>query len=263
MTNVTDTPVPIAWEESGEGPALLLVMGLGYGRWGWEPLIPLLSADFRVITFDNRGIGESGQPEGPYTAAMMAEDCRSVLDAAGVERAHVAGSSLGGMIAQELAIQSPESVERLVLMSTTPGGSDSHPMPSVTTELLAEVEELAPEIALRKLVENALSPDAPEEAVERIMHHRLDKPQSPEGWQAQAAAGIGYDGSGRAREIAAPTLIVHGESDNVVDSRNAGILHDLIPNSTVELVAGGHLFFWEDPQSAADLISSFLRENHQ
>lgn len=262
MTRVTDTPVPIAWEESGEGPPLLLVMGLGYGRWGWEPLVPLLAADFRVITFDNRGIGESGHPEGPYTAALMAEDCRSVLDAAGVERAHVAGSSLGGMIAQELAIESPARVERLVLMSTTPGGPDSHPMPSVTTELLAEVGELAPEVALRKLVENALSPEAPEEAVERIMQHRLDKPQSPEGWQAQAAAGVGYDGSGRAREIVAPTLIVHGESDNVVDTRNAEVLHDLIPNSNVELVAGGHLFFWEDPQSAAGLITSFLRGNH-
>lgn len=262
MTLVTDTPVPIAWEESGEGPPLLLVMGLGYGRWGWEPLVPLLAADFRVITFDNRGIGGSGHPEGPYTAALMAEDCRSVLDAAGVERAHVAGSSLGGMIAQELAIESPERVDRLVLMSTTPGGQDSHPMPSVTTELLAEVGELAPEVALRKLVENALSPEAPEEAVERIMHHRLDKPQSPEGWQAQAAAGMGYDGSGRAREIVAPTLIVHGESDNVVDTGNAGVLHDLVPNSNVELVAGGHLFFWEDPKSAAELITSFLRGNH-
>ncbi len=135
-------------------------------------------------------------------------------------------------------------------------------MPSVTTELLAEVENLAPEKALRKLVENALSADAPEEAIERIMHHRLDKPQSPEGWQAQAAAGVGYDGSGRAREIAAPTLILHGESDNVVDNRNAGVLHDLIPDSKVELVAGGHLFFWEAPKSAAELIGSFLQENH-
>lgn len=262
MTKLTDTSVPIAWEETGEGPPLLLVMGLGYGRWGWEPLVPLLAPDFRVITFDNRGIGESGHPEGPYTAAMMAEDCRSVLDAAGFDQVHVVGSSLGGMIAQELAIESPENVQRLVLMSTTPGGPDSHPMPSVTTELLAEVENLAPEVALHKLVENALTPDAPAEVVERIMHHRLDKPQSPEGWQAQAAAGIGYDGSGCAREIGAPTLIVHGESDNVVDSRNAGVLHDLIPNSRVELVAGGHLFFWEHPESAAELIASFLRGNH-
>ncbi|MFP3880769.1 MAG: alpha/beta fold hydrolase [Actinomycetota bacterium] len=258
MTKVTDTPVPIAWEEAGDGPPLLLVMGLGYGRWGWEPLIPLLADEFRVVTFDNRGIGESGHPEGPYTANMMAEDCRSVLNAAGVERAHVAGSSAGGMIAQELAIESPETVDRLILMSTTPGGDESYPMPSVTTELLAQVEQMAPEEALRRLVENALSPDAPEEAVDRIMHHRLDKPQSPEGWQAQAAAGIGYDGSGRARRIAAPTLILHGESDNVVDTRNADVLHHLIPNSRVELVPGGHLFFWESPRQAAELMTSFL-----
>lgn len=259
MTNLTVTPVPIAWEETGEGPPLLLVMGLGYGRWGWEPLVPLLAADFRVITFDNRGIGESGHPEGPYTAAMMAEDCRSVLADAGAERAHVAGSSLGGMIAQELAIATPGLVDRLVLLSTTPGGSDGYPMPEVTTKLLSEVGNLAPEDALRTLVENALSPDASEKVVERIMHHRLDKPQSPKGWQAQAAAGVGYDGSGWASQISAPTLIVHGESDNVVDPRNAEALRQLIADARVEIVRGGHLFFWEEPRTAADIIGSFLR----
>jgi 3-oxoadipate enol-lactonase len=260
MIKVTNTPVPIAWEEAGDGPPLLLVMGLGYGRWGWEPLVPLLAPRFRVITFDNRGIGDSGHPKGPYTAAGMAEDCLSVLTGAGVSRAHVAGSSLGGMIAQELAIESPGSVDRLVLMSTTPGGRDAFPMPQVTVDLLSRVSEMDPEAALRLFVENALSPDAPQDTVGRILAHRVSEPQDPAGWQAQAAAGMGYDGSGRATEITSPTLILHGEADNVVDQHNASVLHDLVPDSRLELVPGGHLFFWEEPKRAADLIRSFLTE---
>lgn len=261
MTGITDTPVPVAWEEIGEGPPLLLVMGLGYGRWGWEPLLPLLAEDFRVITFDNRGIGESGHPDGPYTAAEMAEDCVSVLDAAGVEKAHVAGSSLGGMISQELTLDNPDRVDRLVLMSTTPGGPHAHPMPEVTANLLAEVGGMEPEAALRLLVENALSDDASAEIVDRILHHRLTKPQDPRGWQAQAAAGLGYDGEGRAEAIRAETLILHGQDDNVVDARNAELLGTLIPDARVTMVPGGHLFFWEIPEDSARLIRNFLKGN--
>ena len=86
----------IKWESTGEGSPLLLIQGLGYGRWGWEPIVPGLAARHRVVSFDNRGIGESDKPAGPYTAAQMAEDARQVLDEAGIERAHVLGASLGG-----------------------------------------------------------------------------------------------------------------------------------------------------------------------
>ena len=122
----------IEWESTGEGSPLLLIQGLGYGRWGWEPIVPGLAARHRVVSFDNRGIGGSDKPEGPYTAAQMAGDALQVLDEAGIERAHVLGASLGGMIAQELAVAAPERVDRLVLGCTTPGGPDAVPMPEVT-----------------------------------------------------------------------------------------------------------------------------------
>lgn len=260
MTHLTETPVPIAWEATGDGPAVLLVQGLGYGRWGWEPLVPNLAGEFRVITFDNRGIGESGQPTGPYTAAQMAEDCVSVLAAAAVDRSHVIGTSLGGMISQELAIEHPERVDRLALLSTTPGGRDAFPMPQVTVDLLGQVQQMAPDVALRKLVENALRDDVAPEVVERILHYRTSQPQDPAGWQSQAAAGVGYDGAGRAAQIAAPTLIVHGSEDRVVDARNAQLLGEMIPGSKVEIVRGGHLFFWEDPERAARLLIDFFKE---
>ena len=128
----------IAWESTGKGSPLLLIQGLGYGRWGWDPIVPGLEARHLVIAFDNRGIGESDKPEGPYTAAQMAGDALQVLDEAGIERAHVFGASLGGMIAQELAVIAPERVDRLVLGCTTPGGPDAVPMPEVTLALFAE-----------------------------------------------------------------------------------------------------------------------------
>ena len=121
--------VHIGWESEGDGPPLLLIHGLGYTRDGWGPVPGLLAERFRVIRFDNRGIGESDVPEGPYTAAEMAADALQVLDEAGVERAHVVGTSLGGMVAQELALAAPERVGKLVLACTTGGGPDAFPLP--------------------------------------------------------------------------------------------------------------------------------------
>ena len=251
----------IAWERHGEGPPLLLVHGLGYARWGWEPVLEPLARSFDVILFDNRGIGESDVPPGPYTAAEMAEDALQVLDEARVERVHVLGTSLGGMIAQELALARPERVDRLVLACTTPGGERAYPLPEGTLRLLAEAPSLPPEEALRRFVRNALAPDAAEELVERIYRHRVNgNVQTPEGWQAQAAAGTTFDAFDRLQRIAAPTLVLHGLEDAVVDPRNANILAALIPNVRVELfAAAGHLFFWEQPERFVEVVREFLQ----
>lgn len=251
--------VTIAWEESGTGVPVLLVHGLGYARWGWEPLLPLLADRHRVISFDNRGIGGSSVPPGPYSAAEMAGDARAVLDAAAVERAHVIGTSLGGMIAQELALAAPDRVDRLVLICTTPGATGGYPMPAATVRLLTDAATLPPEVAVRRFVENALGPKADPAVVERILAHRLAAPQDPAGWAAQAAAGTAYNGGGRAASITAPTLLIAGTADRVVDHRNSVVLADLIPGSVLRLIPGsGHLVFWEHPRTVADLISEHL-----
>ena len=226
----------IAWESTGEGSPLLLIQGLGYGRWGWDPIVPGLAARHRVVSFDNRGIGESDKPDGPYTAAQMAGDALQVLDEAGIERAHVLGASLGGMIAQELAVAAPERVDRLVLCCTTPGGPNAVPMPEVTLRLFAEAPSLAPEVALRRFVENALGDDPPAELVDELFARRVANPPDPAGWQAQAAAGMGFQGVDA--EITAPTLILAGTADNVVDYRNAELLAARIPGARVELFEG-------------------------
>ena len=248
----------IAWEERGGGAPLLLVQGLGYGRWSWEPLVPALAERYRVLWFDNRGIGDSDKPEGPYTARLMADDARQVLDEAGVERAHVLGASLGGMIAQELAAGTPERVDKLVLCCTTPGGAATVPMPDVTVELFAEAATLAPDVALRRFVVNALGADPPEELVERLYALRLANPPDPAGWQAQAAAGLTFAGVDAA--ITAPTLVLTGTEDNVVDPRNADVVAARIPGARVERLPGtGHLFFWEQPDACVRIISEFLQ----
>lgn len=254
----------IAWEVQGSGPPLLLIHGLGYARWGWEPVLPGLAERFSVVLFDNRGIGESEAPPGPYTAAEMAADAIQVLDEAGIERAHVAGTSLGGMIAQELALAYPDRLDRLVLACTTPGGPKAHPMPAVTIALLAEAAKLEPAVALRRFVENALAPETVEarpEIVERIMSHRLATAQDPKAWAAQAAAGMTFDAYDRLGAISARTLVVTGTGDVVVDPRNSGLIHELIPGAAYrEFPSCGHLFFWERPAGFVRRIQAFLED---
>src|SRR5580692_3536100 len=122
MPYTTSYGTRIFWEESGSGEPLLLIMGLGYSHEMWHRTRPVVSALYRTILFDNRGVGRSDVPQGAYSIAQMAADAAAVLDAAGVAKARVFGISMGGMIAQEFALNYPERVERLVLGCTACGG---------------------------------------------------------------------------------------------------------------------------------------------
>jgi 3-oxoadipate enol-lactonase len=261
----TSGDVRIAYETRGAGDPLLLVHGLGYTREGWGPALDLLADEFLVVAFDNRGIGQSDVPPGPYTSAAMAEDALAVLDANGIARAHVVGTSLGGMVAQELALAHPERIRRLVLVATTPGGAGAYALPARTLTLLRTMPTLPPHEALRLAVENALADDvvrARPDLVEEIYEHRLAHPFDVAGWQAQSAAGSSFDAYDRIGEIVAPTLVLHGTCDNVVDHLSSEAFAARIPNARVELVGGGgHLFFWEDPDGFVARVVAFLRED--
>ena len=257
--------VELAYEVVGTGEPVVLVHGLGYPRWGWRPVVEPLARDFRLVLLDNRGVGESAKPPGPYTTRELAEDVAAVMDAAGVERAHVVGTSFGGMVAQELALARPERVERLVLACTTPGGAGAYPLPEQTQRLFEEAPTLAPEVALRRFVENSFAAATVRERpelVDELYRFRLANPPDMAGWQAQRAAGAAFDAFERLGEIRAPTLVVHGTADNVIDVRNAELLAERIPNARLELLPGaGHLFFWERPERFVELVREFLHED--
>lgn len=250
----------IAWEERGSGAPLLLIHGLGYAAgWGWGSILEPLACHFKVITFDNRGIGGSDSPPGPYTATVMADDALAVLQAAHVDGAHVLGTSLGGMVAQELALRHSWAVDNLVLACTTPGGPNSHPMPKQTLRLITQPLDLPPLERFKAFVRNALSEPYDEAMVEEIAKIRIDEAQPLEAWQAQAAAGVGHDAFDRLGEISAPTLVVTGTADEVVDPANSLLLAERIPEARLEVFEGaGHLFFWQEPDRFVALLEEFL-----
>jgi len=255
--------VQIAYEVLGEGEPLTLVQGLAYDRHGFGRLPRLLAEHFRIVLIDNRGVGESDEPEGPYSVPQMAADVVAVLDDAGIERTNLWGVSLGGFIAQELALAYPQRLAKLILCSTMPGGPRSHPMPAPGVEAFGRFPTMDREAGLRLMVENSLGErgvrDLPGLADE-IYAYRLERAPSLAAWQAQAVAGATFDAYDRVGAIAAPTLILHGGADNVVDTRNSELLGELIPNARVEIVPErGHLMMWEDSERVAELVTEFLR----
>jgi 3-oxoadipate enol-lactonase len=255
--------VRLAYDENGSGEPLLFIQGLGYDRNGFGPLPKLLAGDFRVIRFDNRGVGDSDVPPGPYSVAQMADDAVAILDATGVERAHVLGVSLGGYIAQELAVAHPERVWKLVLVSTAPGGPNQYPMPARGVDAFARFPLMEREAGLRLMVENSLGDHAVRERselVEEVYAYRLERAPTLAGWQAQAFAGATFDVFDRIDAITAPTLVIHGTADTVVDPRNAELLAERISGARVHTIPDrGHLVIWQEGELLAPVVREFLQ----
>jgi 3-oxoadipate enol-lactonase len=243
-------------------PWLVLIQGLGFDRFGWKPVLPELQQHFRLVLVDNRGSGPSDLPSGSFGVAEMAGDVIAVLDDAGVRRAHIMGVSLGGMMAQELAVDHPERVDALVLVSTTPGWPFAYPMPAVSVGLIAATGITTREVALRRHTENALSACTVQrrpEIVDRLVELQRSRPANPRARSAQAAAGARYAGRLRQSRIQARTLVLQGAADAVVDPRNGKLLADRIPGAQlVTFPELGHLLFWQDPDGFADTVTSFL-----
>jgi pimeloyl-ACP methyl ester carboxylesterase len=260
----TSDGVRLAYEELGEGDPLLFVQGLGYDRHGFGPLPHLLAEDFHVVVFDNRGVGESDVPAGPYSVPMLAADAIAVLDAAGIESAYVLGVSLGGFIAQELALTYPERVLKLVLCATAPGSvPPSHPMPARGVDAFSRFPAMEREAGLRLMVENSLGDHGVRERpelVEEIYRYRIERAPTLAGWQAQAYAGATFDAYERIPEISKSTLVIQGGGDTVIDARNAELLVERIPDARLELIPErGHLVLWQEGEALAPVVREFLR----
>lgn len=244
-------------------PWLVLIQGMGLDRSGWQPVARKLRRHFRLVLVDNRASGLSDRPSRRFTVADMADDIVAVLDAAGVRRAHVLGVSLGGMVAQELAVTYPERVAGLVLACTTPGWPFAYPMPRASVRLMAATTGLTAEASMRRHTENALSARTVQqhpELLDRLIELQRVRPADPGARPAQAAAGALYVGGLRQRRIGARTLVLQGAADTVVDPRNARLLAERIPRARLLMFPGlGHLLFWDDPDGFAAAVISFLR----
>ena len=263
MNEARSGDVRIAYDVKGDGEPLLMIQGLGYDRFGWGRLPDLLAQDFRVLVFDNRGVGDSDVPEGPYSISQMAEDALAVLDDAGVDSAHVLGVSLGGFIAQELVLSHLGRVRKLVLVSTAPGGPKMVPMPAKGVEAFGRFPTMEREAGFRLMVENSLGEygvrEQPE-LVDEIYRYRLERGPTVAGWTAQAYAGATFDAYDRVPGIGASTLVLHGGADDVVDARNAELLVELIPRARLELIPDrGHLIVWQEAERLAPIVREFLR----
>jgi pimeloyl-ACP methyl ester carboxylesterase len=257
----------MGYEIQGQGHPLLLIAGVGYGRWFWHKIVPGLGRHFRVITFDNRGAGETDKPAGPYSVPMMAEDTAALLDALGLADVYLMGHSLGGFIAQELAVRRPELVGKLILASTTHGGPDAIP---ITPEALAVLTDRQgdPEELVRRGIAVAGAPGFAErnpEVVQELVEYRMSNPVPPAQYQAQVMAGAGMGEFTReqvAERLAAiqvPTLILFGEHDRVVPPGNAQLLAEKIQGArAVILPAAGHIFPLEIPEATVAVIREFL-----
>lgn len=262
MAHVLSNGARLYWEEHGSGPAVLLIMGLSFTHEMWFRVLPhLTDAGYRPILFDNRGMGQSDCPRGPYSIRKMTEDALAVLDAAGVDSAHVVGASMGGMIAQELALRAPERVRSLVLGCTTSQGSFGswpHFRYFPPWDRWSNASRPERERALRSFL---YAEATPLERIEEDMNVRCACAWSYKGFFCQLAAILMWSSYGRLRRIQAPTLVLHGDEDHLVPPENGRILASRISRARFELLPqAGHMLITDQPELSTRLMLDFLRE---
>jgi len=261
MPYAENSGVKIYWEEQGQGDPLLLIMGLGYTHDMWHRTVPVLSEHYRTITFDNRGVGRSDVPPGPYPIAAMAADAASVMDSAGVTRAHVFGISMGGMIAQELALLHPERVCSLVLGCTSHGGAEAVLADAeVITTLMARAT-MSVEEGIRSMIRFIYDPSTPLERIDEDLEIRRRTFPPIQGYFAQVQGIAMWESRIRLSQLRVPVLVIHGESDRLIPPANGRRLAKLIAGAKlVMLPNASHIFPTDQPEAAHRAILDFLDE---
>jgi 3-oxoadipate enol-lactonase len=250
--------VKIYWDAQGEGAPILLIMGLGWPSASWYRTRPILNEHYRTIAFDNRGVGQSGVPPGPYSMAQMAGDAAAVLKAASVNTAHVLGVSMGGMIAQEFALQYPQKVRSLMLGCTAAGGPNAvQASPEIIEVLMSRgYDAVAFAAAINPFIYDERTPQARRD--EDLAARRNWFP-TPEGYFAQLQAIIGWEAYSRISQIQAPTLILHGEKDRLVPPENAKLIAERISGAKLVMIPrASHIFNTDQPEVAHRAILEFL-----
>ena len=251
----------IYWDEQGKGAPILLIMGLGYPSCMWHRTRPVLAERFRTIALDNRGIGNSDVPPGPYPMALMASDAAAVLDAAGLDSAHVFGVSMGGMIAQEFALRYAKRVRSLILGCTAAGGPTSVRAEQDAIQMLMTRDKMSPEQALQAPVPFIYDSATPRARIDEDLAIRRPWLPRPEGYAAQLQGIIAWEGYSRLPAINAPTLVIHGESDRLVPPGNGKLIAERIPGAKLVMIPhASHLFPTDQTDTAHRVLLQFLDE---
>jgi pimeloyl-ACP methyl ester carboxylesterase len=261
MPTVQVNGIELYVQTHGEGEPLLLIAGLACDHSMWADVVGVLAGRYRVIVFDNRGVGRSASPEGPYTIRAMAGDAAALLDALGVGQAHVAGYSMGGQIAQELALARPGQVRSLMLLSSCARPDERNKAVIQTWAELAGVVEprLMARLLLPWLYSNAFFTRPG--AVERLLTLLLDNPYppTPQGIYHQSRAVGDFDTTDRLGDIGCPTLVLAGKEDALLPVPFSEQLARGIPGAElVVLEKAGHGLLVEDPDGVAQAMLAFL-----
>ncbi|MCB1008824.1 MAG: alpha/beta hydrolase [Acidobacteria bacterium] len=249
----------IYWRSVGSGEPLLLVMGFGYPASMWHHVEPRLAERLRVVLFDHRGIGRSGMAPGPHEMSTLAADAAAVLDAAGVARAHVFGVSMGGYVAQELALRHPERVGSLVLGATSCGGAHAVAAGRDVQEAFASRRGMPVERAVRVMIPYIYDPKTPAERIEADLAIRREAYPAVATQEAQLEGIRRWESYERLAELSCPTLVIHGEHDRLVPPENGRLLADRIPGARLRMLPdASHIFFTDQPEATVAAIVDFL-----
>jgi pimeloyl-ACP methyl ester carboxylesterase len=262
MPKVRVGGIELYYEVAGQGEPVVLIMGFGGDHQAWGFQYRELAGRYRVVAFDNRGAGQSDAPDLPYTTRMMAEDTIGLMDALGIDRAHVVGASMGGMIAQELALAHPARVRSLQLHCTlAQPDAQSRALiqawrgarPALTREQYLRLQFLW-------LFSPATWQDRPD-FIEMILANGVANPflQSDVGFIRQGDAILTHDALDRLPSLRAPTLVTVGEDDILVPPRFSRGLAAAIRGAELHTVPGaGHVHFWEQVETFNRLCLTFL-----
>ena len=256
--------IDIYHELRGEGPRVLNISGTG-GDLRRRPGLDALFGDgFTMLSYDQRGLGQTTIPDGPYSMAGYARDAAALLGALGWDRCMVMGTSFGGMVAQEFAVTFPERVEKLVLNCTSSGGAGQPSYP------LHELHELEPETRMRtqiRISDTRITPEWEEanaKELEALLDQRregadigAEEPRRELGARLQLEARVHHDVYDRLPALTMPVLVCAGAYDGIAPPGNSRAIAAQIPNARYEEFEGGHGFLWQDPR-AAEVIVAFL-----
>jgi len=254
--------IDIYYEVHGDGPqTLVMIHGLTLHSGVFREQTPEFARHFRTIVFDNRGAGRTDKPEEPYTMRQLAADTAGLMNVLRIERAAMVGISMGGMIAQEFALNYPERLSCLILVCTYFGGQGAIQPPPEIQAAIAAGAAATPE-QRRLQLKAAFSDETIErrpDVVEKTNEIRAVHPMPPFALARLMQALAGHDTAERLKSIEIPTMVMTGREDRLVAPGNARMIAERIPNAVLKELPGGHVFFIEHPELFNPLVIEFIK----